>query len=394
MINFDQLDSLTDPLMELYERFIQSVINDIARRLGKADLTDTAAWMMQRLTESGAVYEYALGEIAKLTGISESELKRAFQKAGVNALKFDDAVYMAAGLKPPPLNLSPAMSQVLAAGLRKTGNVMRNLTMTTAISAQNAFIDAADLAYMQVSSGAFDYISAIRNAVKDLSAKGLTVIRYPGRQEQLDVAVRRTVLTGVSQTANELQITRAKEMKANLMEVSAHIGARDQGEGAMNHESWQGKVYSIEGSTPEYPNLYEVTGLGTVEGLGGINCRHSMYPFFEGISERMYSDAELKNYANKTVVYNGDEMSVYEATQVQRGIERKIRHWKRQAGALDAAGLDHEAETAKVREWQARMRAFVNETGLIRQGERERVFLGELPKKTIGFSFLKSNRRI
>lgn len=391
MLEFDELDTLSTPILVLYEKYTQSVLNEIARRLMGMKLTSSTAWMMQRLTESGLIYEHALKELEKLTGLSEKELRRAFRMAGVNATRFDDQVYRAAGLKPLPLNLSPAMTQVLAAGLRKTDGVLRNLTLTTALSAQNAFIDAVDLAYMQVTSGAFDYITAIRNAVKEVAEKWVTVIRYLGRSEQLDVAVRRTVLTGVAQTVGELQMTRAKEMNVNLMQVSAHVGARNRGKGPMNHESWQGKVYSIVGSTPEYPNLAEVTGLGTMVGLHGVNCRHSMYPFFEGISERLYSQKELDGYASRKVTYQGREMSVYEATQEQRRIERKIREWKRQEGALDAAGLDHTAETAKVREWQGEMRKFVKETGLIRQGEREQI---QNPRKTIGMSFLSGDSHL
>lgn len=78
--------------------------------------------------------------------------------------------------------------------------------------------------------------------------------------------------------------------------------------------------------------------------------------------------------ASKTVTYNGKEISFYDATQQQRGIERKIRYWKRQEGALKAAGLDASGETAKVREWQARARDFTRQTGLRRQPERERIF--------------------
>lgn len=374
MLEFDELDTLGDPIAALYGKFAQSVLNEIARLLRNKKLDNRAKWMMQRLTESGLVYERALRELEKLSGISERELRRAFMKAGVKAVQFDDLVYVAAGLKPLPLNLSPAMAEVLAAGLRKTGGVIRNLTLTVPLRAQNLYIDAVDMAYMQVSTGAFDYITAIKNAVQDVADKGLTVVRYPGRTEQLDVAVRRAVLTGVSQTTGELQLARAKEMNVNLVEVSAHIGARNKGTGPMNHESWQGKVYSIEGSTPEYPNLFEVTGLGTVEGLLGVNCRHSFYPFFEGISKELYTQKELDSYANKTVTYKGEEISVYEATQQQRAIERKIREWKRRLETMEAAGYDASFEQSKVREWQARMREFVSETDLIRQREREQVY--------------------
>ena len=372
MLLASQFDLLVEPITALFQEFEESVIRDIARRLAGLDYAaPTAAWQVQRLSESGMLYERILQELSRVTGRSQRELRRMFRKAGVKAMAFDDAIYLAAGLSPAPLNLSPAMGEVLAAGLRKTGGVMRNLTMTTALSGQMAFESAADLAYMQISSGAFSYQTAIRQAVKRVAADGLEVIHFAKRTDRLDVAMRRTVLTGVSQTVGELTMARAEEMGADLVQTSAHIGARNKGEGPANHESWQGQVYSRTGNG--YPDFVTVTGYGTGEGLHGWNCRHSFFPFFEGISQAAYDQATLDNYAAKTVTYNGQEISVYEATQQQRAIERKIRHWKRQASALEAAGLDHDQETAKIKEWQARMRDFIGQTGLQRQRVREQV---------------------
>lgn len=273
MLTADQLDALVEPVMELYEQYIQSVINDIARRLAGLNYArPTAAWQVQRLSESGKVYEDILDELAKLTGRSESELKAMFKKAGVKAMRFDDSIYRAAGLNPLPLNLSPAMGQVLAAGLRKTQGVIKNLTMTTALDGQQAFLNAADLAYMQVSSGAMSYTEAIRDGVKKVAADGLNVIQFPGRRDQLDVALRRTLLTGVSQTTGELQIKRADEMGQDLVQTSAHIGARNTGVGPANHEGWQGKIYSRSGTSKKYKPFVETTGYGTGPGLMGWNC--------------------------------------------------------------------------------------------------------------------------
>lgn len=111
MLTADQLDALTGPITDLYEQYNQSVINDISRRLAKmGKVTDTAAWQMQRLTESGRVYENALMELAKTSGLSETEMRKMFEAAGVKAMRFDDSIYKAAGLNPLPLNLSPAMA--------------------------------------------------------------------------------------------------------------------------------------------------------------------------------------------------------------------------------------------------------------------------------------------
>ena len=105
----------------------------------------------------------------------------------------------------------------------------------------------------------------------------------------------------------------------------------------------------------------------------GWNCRHSFYPFYEGISENAYSKSDLDAYERKRVTYNGQQMSVYDASQIQRGIERKIRYYKRQKEALETINLDASEETNKIKYWQAEMRRFVDETKLQRQSERERI---------------------
>lgn len=103
-----------------------------------------------------------------------------------------------------------------------------------------------------------------------------------GKTDKIDVAVRRAVLTGVNQTANKLQDKRAEEMNCDLVEVTAHIGARVTKKlDHTNHAWWQGKVYSISGNSDKYPGLKETTGYGLVDGLGGINCRHNKFPFIE-----------------------------------------------------------------------------------------------------------------
>jgi len=239
MLTSDYLDILSEPIVDLFEEYQKSVIKDIARRLAKMNfVTPTAAWQIQRAIEAGATYEDILKKIEQLTPMSEKYLNQAFKQAGVKAIKFDDLIYKKAGLNPLPLNLSPAMKNVLAAGLRKTGNLINNLVMTTAETGQEVFVKAADSAYMKIVTGAFDYNTAIRQSVKEAAREGLKVINFAsGRKDQLDVSMRRAVLTGVNQTVGELTISRAREMGTTLFQTSAHIGARP------THEVWQGKVF-------------------------------------------------------------------------------------------------------------------------------------------------------
>lgn len=376
MLTASQFDELAKPITDLYEEMIQTVIADIARRLAGMDYaTQTAAWQVQRINESGAVYKNILKELAKLTGKKEAVLRKMFREAGVKSMKFDDSIYKAAGLNPLPLNMSPAMLDVLKAGLNKTNAVVNNLTMTMASAWQQQFVHAADIAYMQVTSGAMGYDQAIKSAIKTYTNTGLVPeIEYPsGHKDKLDVAMRRAVLTGVAQTTGVLQTTRADEMGVNLVQTSAHIGARP------THQPWQGHIFSRSGKSDKYPDFVEATGYGTMLGLCGINCRHSFYPFFEGISENAYKQATLDEYADKKVVYNGKEYSVYEAEQRQRVMERSIRAWKRKAIVKSAAKLDNTFEMNKVRGIQSNLRDFIKQTKLDRQYGRE----GGLVKRVV-----------
>ncbi len=90
-------------------------------------------------------------------------------------------------------------------------------------------------------------------------------------------------------------------------------------------------------------------GYGTGTGFKGYNCRHDWFPFFEGISEKAYSDKELEQRKNETVTYNDKTMSRYDAEQKQRVMERQIRKERSKLAALDTAIKATDDEELKVR---------------------------------------------
>lgn len=215
---------------------------------------------------------------------------------------------------------------------------------------------------------AFDSESAIRSAVKELSEKGVQSIRYPsGHTDSIETAVRRAIVTGVNQTAAKLQDELADELGCDLVEVSAHSGARPE------HAEWQGQIYSRSGKHPNYPDFLASTGYGSGEGLCGWNCRHSFAPYFEG-SPPVYSQEELDKLDEPVYEVDGKKLTEYEAKSKQRYNERQIRRWKREDTAMKAAGLDASEASAKVREWQARQRDFMSKLGRNNRQESAKVF--------------------
>lgn len=381
MLKPKYLEQLPERLVELYSEVETDILCDMARRISAFDdFIPAAQWQYQKLIEMGNYHSFIVKALAARTGETEKHIQQLMDDAGMKTLAFDDAVYKTAGLNPPPLAASPALQAVLADGLRATMGLFDNLTHTTANTATGQFERALDRAWLQIQSGAFSRQQAVTMAIKDLCEQGVgaktstPTVRYPsGHIDKLDVAVRRAVLTGVNQAALRLQVARMDEMGCDLVEVSAHAGARvgDGTPGPSNHAWWQGKVYSRSGTSGKYPAFVECTGYGTGEGLGGWNCRHSFFPFYEGFSKPAYTEEALKELNAPKYEYNGRKLTEYEATQRQRYIERQLRRWKREKAAMEAAGRDSSEAAAKLKQWRGKMEDFLDQTGLKRHYDRE-----------------------
>ena len=222
--------------------------------------------------------------------------------------------------------------------------------------------------YMMTQSGAFDYDTAMKDAADALAKRGITTVQYENGKpvtRSIESAVRMNILTSVSQTAANMTLNNCEAMDCDLVETSAHIGARPE------HEEWQGQIFSRSGSSEKY-RPFSVCGLGSPTGICGINCRHSFHPYFEGM-ERHYTQDDLDEMAGEKVSFNGREMTRYEGEQKLRGMERKIRAYKRRSLTQEAAGVDNTEARRKLGEWQSAAREFTRQTGIARDRAREYV---------------------
>ncbi|MEN6482772.1 MAG: phage minor capsid protein, partial [Anaerolineaceae bacterium] len=158
MLSFDQVDDLLQPLSDYFERFNQSVIEDMARRLtrmfnGQKSGLNSTLWQLNRLRESGALYDDILSRLGELTPYTEQELQRIFEQAGLKSIEHEHAIIKDLGRSVVSLEQSPAMINVLRASLIKTKGVLYNLTQTMPMAGQDQFIEVSDLAYEQVARG-------------------------------------------------------------------------------------------------------------------------------------------------------------------------------------------------------------------------------------------------
>lgn len=375
MLTPDYLEKLPDDVVALWQAVEDDILQDVARRIKAMDelapLTPTAAWQAWRLEQVQAVRQDVTATLAKYSDRSRDGIRQLLLDAGLETLAADDEIYQAAGLTPSPVQDSEPLNNLLNAGYRQTLGTWQNLTATTAATVTGAFEARLDRAWLQVSSGAFDYNTAIRSAVDDL-ADHMPGVTYPsGHTDTLEVAVRRAVLTGVNQTAAKLQLARAEEMGCEFVEVTAHEGARPE------HALWQGKVYHIGGAILYQGVWYEdfetATGYGTGPGLCGWNCRHNFYPFFPGISVPNYTAARLEELNARDVEYGGKQYTRYEIRQMRRALERTVRKYKRRFLAEKAAGQDTTPTALRLRDARRELNDFIEATGDKVDGARTEV---------------------
>lgn len=379
------LDAMPEELAELYRGLEDTLLMEICSRLKLRDeLNEVTVQDIKALRSHGIDLKEIEKAIRKTSGISEAKLNTLLDDVVERNQKYYTELIDLAHITQPETMISVENTWAI---YEQTKQTLRNITRSmgflvdagrTMLPPAKAYQWALDAATLKVESGAISYGQSIKDAVRELASGGLRVVDYEsGHRDHVDVAARRAVMTGVSQLCSKYTEQAAEYLETPYYEVSAHAGARDvPGRSPWaSHKEWQGKVYSTR-SGDIYPNIYEVCGLGAVDGLEGANCRHRRNVWVEGVSERTYTDEQLSHIDDGLgCTFEGKTYTAYEATQEQRKVERTIRKLKREKAAYSAAGLtdEEQAVNIKLRRLNAKYKAFSKAAGLPEQRERMKV---------------------
>ena len=379
------LDAMPEELAELYRGLEDTLLTEICSRLKLRDeLNEVTVQDIRTLRSHGINLKEIEKAIHKTTGISETKLNKLLvDVVERNQKYYTDLIDLTHITQPETLVDAAEVAAIRAQTFGTFHNLAASMGFLvdagrTMLPPAKAYQWALDNAVMQVQSGAINYNQAIKTAVKQLADSGLKVVDYEsGHRDQIDVAARRAIMTGVSQICAKYTEQSAEYLETPYFEVSAHAGARDKPGPSpwSSHKEWQGKVYSIRAGDI-YPNIYEVCGLGAVDGLEGANCRHRRNVWVEGVSERTYTDEKLEHIDDDLgCEFDGKKYTAYEATQMQRRVEREVRRLKREKAAYKAAGLreDETAANIRLRRLNAKYKVFSAAAGLPEQRERMKV---------------------
>lgn len=375
----DYKNQMASKIAERYVNLEERIMQDIVRRIKKAgEITSTADWQINRLRILGYSSENIEREIKKALNASYPDMFELYDKVIEWEYVRNKDIYEQINAEYIPFEENEQLKQITDAimqqSLEDLGNVTNSLgfyldyngkKVLTPLS--QVYINYLDNACYDIVTGAFDYGSVLRKVVTQLTNSGLRQIDYSsGRANRVDVAVRRAVMTAVSQITGKISEYNAQKLGTEYFEVEWHAGARP------THAVWQGHVWSKE-------QLYSVCGLGTVTGLLGANCYHTYYPFFPGISERNWSDdwlEEQNRKENEPREFQGKGYTLYEAKQRQRQMETAMRAQREKERLLQHGGADPDEVILQKAKYQGQLNEYSRFCRKMKlTEERERIYL-------------------
>ena len=385
----EELEKLPKPLERTMTALELSIMDENIQRIKEtAQVTPVIDWLLIRMDAIGTSRIRIKQLIGKALEKTDLQVDDIYEQAARSDYIRNKEIYEAAGRDYLPYKDNQWLQQVVDAAKRQTKDTLRpleNITQTTGFNVPmgggkkvftplSEYLERSlDKAMLGITTGTKTYSQAIGDVIDEMTASGIRTVDYAsGKSDRIEVAARRAVMTGVAQMTKQVSDKNAEELGTDHWEVDWHMGARNTGTGYLNHQSWQGKVYSFE-------EMRTVCGEGEMLGFAGINCYHIKFPFLLGISKRKYTDewlAEQNRKENEKKIYKGREYDIYGALQHQRKLERTIRKQKQDVELLESGEADKEeivAAKCRLRLTNKTYVDFSREMGLRQQRERLRI---------------------
>lgn len=247
-----------------------------------------------------------------------------------------------------PVAQGLALDSWISGVAEATQGRLQNISNTTAVGVWtsagfaapgDAYVAAVDEIAAQMASGKYGLNTAVRQVLKRFADSGLAVVEYEsGRTRSLGAAVEMNLKEATSQVYQGVQRRIGQEFGADGFEISAHWDC------APDHLDIQGRQYTHE--------QYERINRSLARPIGTLNCRHTIYSIIIGVSEPNYSEDDLqamKAASLRKTEFDGKEMTNYEASQVQRRLEREIRRQKNRSVIAASAGDDEMRREAQMK---------------------------------------------
>lgn len=389
MLSEKDIEKLIQPILDRQGKINTYVINKIAQRVKEiGKLLPSDVYRLERLLKSGSDVREINKEISRLTGLNERDIKQLIKTVAKDSY-LDTKPYFDYRHKSfIPFEENIPLQNVIKSISRQTAETYVNLSRSRAFMIRDlknpgkliptplskAYYSIVDEAIQASQSGVIDYGTAMRRTLQQLSESGIQTIEYnpeSGKKyhQTLEAATKRNLLDGIRQINQGVQDEVGKQYGADGKEITVHEHSAPDHEPIQGHQFTNEEYDKLQGGIP----FEDVNGrqFGAIErSIGEYNCRHFTYSIIIGINKPNFTQEELdanieRNHKGYTDS-KGKHRTLYECTQEQRKMERKIRQAKQNIVTGKASGNEQllNKGQADLRNWRKEYSAFSSACGL------------------------------
>ena len=338
MADISKLEQQADLLMQNVSGWETSTLERVGKRIkkySKLSLADVKS--INNIAVVKQDMDAITKELAKVTGLNISQIEQMYADLLTEQHLANQPLYDYRGKKFVPFKDNRELQAIARAYAKTTGETMINLAKTKAlcildhngkqIGLQKYYTDVLDKAIMQVSTGATDFHTAMRDSIIELGGSGVRVDYGGGVTRRLDTVVRQNLLWGAKQASKEYNYMIGEELGTNGTEIDYHSGSRP------SHRYMQGQQYSTgEAVTINGKHYKSAKAEGVYDRLyKDYGCNHYETSIILGVSEPRYSVEELKKFdeQDKKQYTVGDKTGdTYFWSQRMRNLESATREQK------------------------------------------------------------------
>ena len=365
-----QFNLYTSQISDIYVALEDTLFMQMAQRLKTSNEQGkdyVLQWQIERMQQLNMLNQETIQTLAEITGIAAEMIEVMMAEVGYDTIEsVDEQLAKAKGKKlPPPNDMSERLTAYVTQTFLDLDNYVNQTLITTNLgegTVARTYRKIIEETTAQVLAGNMTINQAVAQTVVKWRERGIDTgfVDKGGNVWRLEHYTDTAIRSTVNRTYNELRLSCMEQYDVELVRVNSYSNARP------SCAKIQGRVASLK--TPgqnksNYPRLYEF-GYGKPDGIRGINCRHMLYPFIEGVNEN-----------NEQQVDETKANEEYKLTQQQRYLERQMREAKRSLKLAEEIGDAATIEKYKhqVRNRQAKVREFIAEHGLTRRYDKERI---------------------
>lgn len=363
MLSQDAIDKLVQAIVNRQESIDNYVIGKIAKRIKEiGELKSSDVYKLERILKSGGDVKQINSMLAKTSGVQVKEIKNLIRDIAKSSYIDAKPYYDYRNKSFIPFEENIELQRIVRSIANQTADSYVNLSRSRAFMIRDpqnpeilkpttlskTYYSVIDEAIQASQQGTIDYGTAMRRTLKQLVDSGIRTVQYHSKSgriysQSIEAAVKRNVLEGIRQINQGVQDEVGRQYGADGKEISVHANS------APDHEPIQGHQFTNE----EYEKLQSHQAFIDVDGesfealdrvIGQYNCYHFTFSIILGINKPNFTKEQLQAYKDKNqkgyTDSKGKHYTMYECTQKQREIERRIRNAKKLIMAARTAGED------------------------------------------------------